>query len=128
MATNVKVKTAGPLFDKARREGLLREGVKAGTKKLLPRVQDAVTGKLDSSLKAPTGRYRRTITSKIYDSGTGVVKSKDKRQIKTWLETRRRGGQRLGKGAWAWRAGKRLAATENKAGYFEAEIARRLRG
>lgn len=126
---SVKVKTNGPLFDQARRNGLLQQGIKAGTQKLLPRVEQAVLSKLDSSLKKPTGRYRRTIKSKVYDSGTGVVKSDDNRKLKTWLETGRRKGVKTRRvGAYAWRAGKRLAAAENKQGYYEAEIARRLGG
>lgn len=126
---NVKINTRGPIFDRARREGLLKAGIREGTEKLLPRVHAAVVGKLDSSLKNPTGRYRRTIQAKTFESGVGVVNSSDTRKLKTWLETGRRSGVKTKrKGAYAWRAGKALAKSENKAGYYEAVIARRLNG
>ena len=120
--SNVTVKTSGVIFDKARREGVLKQGIAAGTKKLLPRVEATV------KMRTPgTGTYRRSIVSKTYDSGAGVVKSNDTRKLREWLETgRRRGVKTRRKGAYAWRAGKSFVRSEQKQGYYEAEIARRL--
>jgi hypothetical protein len=136
MAT-VKVVTKGPLFDQARREGVLNKGIANGTKKLLPKVQQVVQAKLDKSLAPPeeSGRFRRSIITQMYPSGTGVVKSNDRRKIRTWLETRRRGDSRrgqavnkLGRGAYMFRAGKTFAKNEQKRGYYEEEIAKALNG
>lgn len=134
---SIKVKTTGPIFDAARRRGLLEEGIREGTRKLLPRVQEVVQRKLDSSLKPPeeSGRFRRSIVTRLYKSGTGTVTSNDRRKIRTWLEARVRGDtrkgqtrQKLGRGAYMFRAGKTFVKKEQKAGYYEAEIARRLGG
>lgn len=125
--SRVTVKTSGIIFDEARRRGVLQQGIKAGTEKLLPQVIDAVQGKLRSSLKEPTGRYEASVRGRVYDTGTGVVKSTDTRRINTWIERRTRGGTRLGKGAWAFRAGKKVAREANKAGFYHDEIVRRLR-
>lgn len=124
---NVKVTVKGPLFDAARNQGVLNKGIRNGTLKLAPRVQAEVKRKLLAS-GVPSGRYANSITTKVYDSGFGVVKSDDPRKLRTWLETgRRRGVKTRRKGAYAWRAGKNLAKAENKAGYYEAEIAAVLR-
>lgn len=124
---NVTVRTRGLIFDEARRRGVLQQGIRAGTQKLIPRVVDAVQGKLDSSLKEPTGKFRSGIKGQVYASGFGVVKSTDPRRRKTWIERRTRGGVRLGKGSYAFRAGKKVAREANKQGFYQAEIARRLR-
>jgi hypothetical protein len=126
MAT-VKVKTTGVIFDKARREGVLKAGIAAGTKKLLPKVERVVTQKLN--FKNATGRYERSISSKVYDSGLGVVRSTDKIKRKTFLESGVRNGVKTRrKGNYAWRAGKSFVRSEQKQGYYQEEIARRLRG
>jgi hypothetical protein len=123
----VKVKTTGVIFDKARREGVLKAGIAAGTKKLLPKVERVVIQKLN--FKNATGRYERSISSKVYDSGLGVVRSTDKIKRKTFLETGVRSGVKTKrKGSYAWRAGKSFVRSEQKQGYYENEIARRLNG
>ena len=126
----VKIITKGVPFDEARRAGVLNAAIVAGTRKLLPRIEATVKLKLSTSLAPPeeSGRFKRSIVSRVYPNGTGVVKSTDTRKIKTWLERRTRGRQSLGKGAYAFRAGKALAKRENKQGYYEAEIARALNG
>lgn len=100
----------------------LREGTVAGSKKLAPRVEAEVRTRLFIG----SGAYRKTVTSKVYASGMAVIHSTDKIKRKTWLESGRRKGVKLWKGTGAWAAGKRLAKSENKAGYYEREIASRL--
>jgi hypothetical protein len=125
MAT-VKVKTTGVIFDKARREGQLKAGIAAGTKKLLPRVERVVIQKLN--FKNATGRYERSISSKTLENGGGVVRSTDSIKRKTFLETGKRSGVKTKrKGNYAWRAGKSFVRSEQKRGYYQEEIARRLR-
>lgn len=127
MASNIRVIKRGPIFDDARRKGLLEQGMRAGTEKLLPRVRRAVTDKLHSTSGIDTGRYLHSIGDKVYASGAGVVRSDDPRKLKTWIETgKRRGVKTARKGSYAWRAGKALARSENKAGYYEAEVAKVL--
>lgn len=120
----VKIKLEGPVFDEARRKGLLREGIREGTKALMPRIEATV------KLKTPgTGRYRRSIKSKVYDSGAGLIHSDDPRRLKTWLETgRRRGVKTARKGAYAYQAGRRQANSLKKQGFYEDHIVRRLNG
>jgi hypothetical protein len=75
----------------------------------------------------PNGPYIISLRYRTYPTGAGVVNSRDPRKLKTWLETgKRKGVKTKRKGAYAWRAGKKFAAAENKAGYFESEIASRL--
>lgn len=122
---SVKIKTTGPLFQSTA-PAVLDAGIRAGLEKLLPRVEATVR------LKTPgAGTYRRTILGKVKGTGSGfgVVASTDPRKLRTWLETgKRRGVKTARKGAYAWRAGKTMAKNENKAGYFEEEIAKRLNG
>lgn len=100
----------------------LAEGMVAGSKKLAPRVEATVRGKLFIG----TGKYRSTVRSKVYANGMAYIYSTDKIKRKTWLERGTRGGQKLWKGTRAWAAGKSLARSENKAGLYEHEIASRL--
>lgn len=104
----------------------LREGQVAAGKKYAPRVVSTVQNKLRSKLKSDR-TYSRTISSKVYDSGTVVVRSTDTIKRKNWLETKRRNGVKTaGKGTYAWRDGKREAKGLMKSGEYEAEIAKRL--
>jgi hypothetical protein len=105
----------------------VRKATAAGTRKLLPKIEETVRQKLISS-GIPAGQYTRSITSKAYDSGTGVVKSNDPRKLREWLETgRRRGVKTKRKGSYGWRAGKTAARSAIKAGFYEPEFARYLR-
>lgn len=125
MANNVRITKTGPLFDEAKRRGLLNKGIANGTRKLLPRVEAAVQAKAPKQ----SGTFAASVTGRTYPNGMGVVRSRDSRKLKTWLETgRRRGVKTKRKGAYAFRAGKRVAQTENKQGYYAAEIARLLNG
>lgn len=125
----VKITTTGWLADQARAKGVLQQATKEGTKKLLPQVKQAVIDKLDRSLVPPeeSGRFKGSITTRIYDSGTGVVKSNDTRRIKTWIERRTRGGKRLGKGAYPFRAGKTFAKKAIKQDFYAPFLVRALR-
>ena len=123
MDASVKIKTSGPLFDAARNQGVLNKGIRNGTNKLVPKVHAEVRRKLAAS-GVPPGRHSGSITSRVYESGFGVVKSNDPRKLKEWLETgRRRGVKTRRKGAYYWRAGKTLAKTANKSGVYLDEIA-----
>lgn len=105
----------------------VRKATYAGTKKLLPKVEEVVRAKLLGS-GIPNGPYVRSVSSKAYQTGTGVVKSSDKRKIREWLETgRRRGVKTARKGSYGWRAGRTAAKSAIKAGFYEPEFAKYLR-
>lgn len=102
--------------------------MRAGMAKLMPRVEEAVRAKFQAS-GVPSGRFTGSIHSTVLAGGGGVVASRDTRPLKTWLETgRRRGVKTKRRGAYGWRAGKKVAKDLNKQGFFADEIARRLNG
>jgi hypothetical protein len=100
----IKITEKGDLFDRARTQGILNKAIAQGTKKLLPRVVSTVTDKMDSSFKKPTGAMKRSVKSKLYESGV-----------------------KLTKGSNAFAAGKRFVRAERKDGYYRDEIAKALR-
>jgi hypothetical protein len=122
----IKITEKGDLFDRARTQGILNKAIAQGTKKLLPRVVSTVTDKMDSSFKKPTGAMKRSVKSKLYESGVGVVNSDIKEPRRTWAERGTRGGVKLTKGSNAFAAGKRYVRAERKEGYYRDEIARAL--
>lgn len=104
----------------------VRKATVAGTSKLLPKVQDVVRQKLLSS-GIPSGKYVNSLGHKVYQTGTGVVKSNDKRKLREWLETgRRKGVKTKRKGSYGWRDGKKAAKSAIKAGFYEPEFKRYL--
>ena len=125
--SSVKVRTVGPLFDAARREGALDAGIDAGLRRLVPQVEARTREKFSAS-GIPAGRFLASIQGEVRE-GIGNVSSSDPRRLRTWLETgRRRGVKTRRKGAYGWRAGKKVAKDLNKQGFFAEEIARRLNG
>ena len=124
----VTIKTQGPIFDEARREGLLEAGIAAGMKELVARVEATTKSKVLGS-GIPSGPFVRSIKGEVKKpANVGVIRSDDTRPIRTWLERGTRRGVKLRKQSGGFAAGKNQARTLNKQGFFEDEIAKRLNG
>ena len=123
----VRVDISGPLFQEAKRRKLLDEGIREGMRDLVARGEAIARQKFDQA-GVPSGPFIRSIKGEVRPLRVGVIRSLDDRPIRTWLERGTRRGVKLRKGAGGFQSAKRQINTLQKAGFFEAEIARRLDG
>lgn len=103
----------------------IRKGARPGLSKLGTQIEATVL------LNTPrqSGELKRSVEMDIWRDNRGVsVKSDLRVKRKTWSETGRRRGVKLGPAYYMWRKGKTRARQINKQALMAADIAKALNG